>query len=120
MVDHKGTESMKIKLAVLLSIAMLAAASCAPTFNVTMGNMPAHDPGAKIEAGMTTKAEVVELFGQPDLTGVDTDGLLKWTWTHLGVKATPGKEATITSFFNLEVSFDGELVSSFSYSRKAE
>ena len=111
---------MKTRLAVMLSIALLAAAGCAPTFNVTMGNMPTQDPGAKIEAGMTTKAEVVELFGQPDFTGVDADGLLKWTWPHLGIEATPGKEATITSFFNLEVSFDGELVSSYSYSRKAE
>src|SRR5210317_240577 len=102
MLDHKGTKSMKIILVVLLSIAMLAAVSCAPSFSVTMGNMPGQDPGARIEAGMTTKAEVVELFGQPDFTGIDENGLPKWTWTHLGVKATPGKEATITSFFNLE------------------
>jgi hypothetical protein len=120
MLPGKGTVSMNIRLVVLLSITLAASVACAPTFNVTLGNMPTQDPGGKIEAGMTTKAEVVELFGQPDFTGVDADGLLKWTWTHLGVKATPGKEATITSFFNLEVSFDGELVSSYSYSRKAE
>ena len=111
---------MKTRLLVMLSMAILTLTSCAPTFNVTMGNMPTHDPDAKIEAGMTTKAEVVDLFGQPDFTGIDADGLLKWTWTHLGVEATPGKEATIVSFFNLEVSFDGELVDSFSYSKKAD
>ena len=73
-----------------------------------------------IKVGMTTKAELVELFGQPDFTGVDADGLLQWTWTHLGVEVKAGKDASITSFFNLEVSFEGDLVSSYSYSRKAE
>jgi hypothetical protein len=82
--------------------------------------MPAEDPGSKIQAGVTSKTELINIYGQPDFTGVDKDGLIQWTWTHLGVKATPGKEAAITSFFNLEVSFDGEKVSSFSYSKKAE
>jgi len=111
---------MKTRLLILLAAILLILAACAPTFNVTMGNMPTQDPGAKIEAGMTTKAEVVQLFGQPDFTGIDADGLLKWTWTHLGVEVKEGKDASITSFFNLEVSFDGELVGSYSYSRKAE
>jgi len=109
---------MKTRLLILLAIALFVSAACAPTFNVTMGNMPAHDPGAKIEAGMTTRAEVVELFGQPDFTGVDADGRPEWTWTHLGVEVKAGKDATITSFFNLEISFDGDLVSSYSYSKK--
>lgn len=111
---------MKIRVLMLVSVMILVSGACAPTFNVTLGNMPTHDPGAKIEAGMTTKDDVVQLYGQPDFTGVDEKGLLKWTWTHMGVEATPGKEATITSFFNLEVSFDGEKVSSYSYSKKAE
>jgi hypothetical protein len=111
---------MKTRLLILLSSVLFALAACAPTFTVIMGKMPTHDPGAKVEAGMTTKTEVVELFGQPDFTGVDADGLLKWTWTHLGVEVKAGKDASITSFFNLEVSFDGDLVSSYSYSRKAE
>ncbi len=111
---------MKKRMLILLPMILIGAAACAPTFNVTMGNMPTHDPGAKVEAGMTTKAELVELFGQPDFTGVDADGLLQWTWTHLGVEVKAGKDASITSFFNLEVSFEGDLVSSYSYSRKAK
>ena len=108
-----------ITITILLTVAV-AAGACAPTFDVTVGQMPAYDPGSKIKTGVTTKTEMINLYGQPDFTGVDKDGLLKWTWTHLGVKATPGKEATVTSFFNLEVSFDGDLVSSYSYSKKAE
>ena len=108
-----------ITVTILLTVAV-AAAGCAPTFDVTVGQMPVYDPGSKIEAGVTTKTEMINLYGQPDFTGVDKDGLTEWTWTHLGVKATPGKEATVTSFFNLEVSFDGEKVSSFSYSKKAK
>ena len=104
----------------LLSAALFLFTSCAPTFNVTMGTMPVHDPGAKIEAGMTTRSEIVELFGQPDFKGVDADGLPQWTWTRLGVEVRGAKEAKVTSFFNLEVSFDGELVSSYSYSKKAD
>lgn len=111
---------MKTRMLILLATILFALAACAPTFNVTMGNMPTQDPGARIEADMTTKSEVIELFGQPDFTGIDTDGLVKWTWTHLGVEVKAGKDASITSFFNLEVSFDEELVSSYSYSRKAE
>jgi len=111
---------MKKQLLILLTMILFALVACAPTFNVTMGNMPTHDPGAKVEAGMTTKAEVVQLFGQPDFTGVDADGRPEWTWTHLGVEVKAGKDASITSFFNLEVSFDGDLVSSYSYSKKAD
>ena len=120
MMARNGTVSTNLRLVVLLSITLAASVACAPTFNVTMGNMPTQDPGARIEADMTTKAEIVELFGQPDFTGIDSDGLQEWTWTHLGVEVKGGKDASITSFFNLEVSFDGELVSSYSYSRKAE
>jgi hypothetical protein len=104
----------------LLLIVLLAASACAPTFNVTMGQMPTQDPGAMIESEMTTKAEILEMFGQPDLKGVDADGLEEWTWAHMGVEIKAGKEANLTSFFNLEVSFDGELVDSYSYSKKAE
>lgn len=111
---------MRAILITIMLITVILAAACAPTFDVTVGSMPAHDPGSKIDPGVTTKTEVINLFGKPDFTGVDKDGLLQWTWTHLGIKATPGKETTITSFFNLEVSFDGEKVSSFSYSKKAE
>lgn len=110
---------MKTRIFLSLTAIVFSLAACAPTFNVTLGNMPTHDPGARIEAGMTTKSEVVELFGQPDFTGVDADGLTKWTWTSLGVQVKGGKDASITSFFNLEVSFEGELVKSYSYSRKA-
>ena len=111
---------MKTRMLILLGSMIFSLAACAPTFNVTMGNMPTQDPGVKIEAGRTTKAEVVQLFGQPDFTGVNEDGLPRWTWTHLGVEVVKAKAASITSFFNLEVSFDGDLVSTYSYSRKAE
>lgn len=109
-----------MRFASVLLLIVLTAVACAPTFNVTMGQMPARDPGAMIEAGMTTKGEVLEMFGQPDFTGIDVDGLEKWTWTHMGVQIKAGKEANITSFFNMDVSFAADLVSSFSYSRKAE
>jgi hypothetical protein len=85
-----------------------------------MGQMPSQDPGAMIEGGMTTKTEIVEMFGQPDFTGVDADGLEEWTWAHMGVEIKAGKEANLTSFFNLEVSFAGDLVDSYSHSKKAE
>ena len=108
-----------VLITILLTVFVMIGA-CAPTFNVTLGSMPTHDPGAKIEEGITTKAEIIQMYGKPDFTGINEDGLPKWTWTHMGVEATPGKEANITSFFNLEVSFDGEQVSSYSYSKKAE
>ncbi len=109
-----------MRIASFLLLIALAAVACAPTFNVTMGQMPSQDPGAMIEAGMTTRSEVLEMFGQPDFTGIDADGLEKWTWAHMGVQVKAGKDADITSFFNMDVSFAGDLVDSFSYSKKAE
>ncbi len=105
-------------LCILLALVLFAA--CAPTLNLTLGQMPAVDPGSQIEAGMTTQKEVLGLFGPPDFTGVDADGLVRWTWTRISLEVKKAKDATITAFFNLEVSFDGEIVKSFSYSKKAE
>jgi outer membrane protein assembly factor BamE (lipoprotein component of BamABCDE complex) len=110
---------MKTRFLIALTAMVFTIGACAPTFNVTLGQMPSQDPGSKIEAGKTTKDEIVKLYGKPDFTGIDEDGFVKWTWTHLGVEVREGKEATITSFFNLEVSFDEDLVESYSYSRKA-
>lgn len=111
---------MKIRMLILGAVIMLVLAACLPTFNVELGQMPMQDPGAKITNGVTTKSDVVQLFGKPDFEGVDEKGLVKWTWTHLGVEVKGGKEANITSFFNLEVSFEGDKVSSYSYSKKAD
>lgn len=109
-----------MRVASILLLVLLTAGACAPTFNVTMGQMPPQDPGAMIESGMTTKAEIIEMFGQPDFTGIDVDGLPKWSWGHMMVEIKAGKEANLQSFFSLEVSFAGDLVDSYSYSKKAE
>jgi len=111
---------MKIRIFILMAAVVLALTACVPTLKVELGKMPTQDPGAKITAGVTTKSEVVKLFGKPDLEGVDENGLVKWTWTHMGVEVKGGKEANITSFFNLEVSFKEDKVSSYSYSKKAD
>ena len=111
---------MKIRMLIIAALLMVVTGACAPTFNVTLGSMPAHDPAGRIQSGVTSKTEILDLFGKPDFTGVDADGFEEWTWTHMDVEATPGKEAAITSFFNLEVSFDGEKVKSYSYSKKAD
>lgn len=109
-----------MRAASILLLVLLTAGACAPTFNVTMGQMPPQDPGAMIEAGMTTRTEIVEMFGQPDFTGIDADGLPKWSWGHMTVEIKGGKDADLKAFFSLEVSFAGDLVDSFSYSKKAE
>jgi hypothetical protein len=85
-----------------------------------MGQMPDKDPKAMIEAGMTTRTEILEMFGQPEFKGIDADGLEKWTWGHMTVEVKGGKEANLLSFFSLDVSFAGDLVDSYSYSKKAE
>ena len=107
-----------IPFAVLL-LAMLAA-GCAPTLNLSLGEIPTTDPGAVIERGMTTRQEVLERFGTPDLKGVDEDGLPTWTYTRMSLEVRQAKDATITGFFNLAISFEGDLVKSYRYDRKAE
>lgn len=111
---------MKIRILILAASIMMVFSACAPTFNVALGRMPVQDPGAVIHDGVTTQSEVVKLFGAPDFKGVDSDGLVKWTWTQMSVEVKGGKDASITSFFNLEVSFKGDKVKSYSYSKKTE
>ncbi|GBE14553.1 hypothetical protein BMS3Abin14_00597 [bacterium BMS3Abin14] len=105
-------------VAVLLSA--LLAVGCAPTFNLALGEIPATDPGAVIKGGVTTRQEVLEQFGTPDLKGVDKNGLPTWTYTRMSLEVKNARNATITGFFNLAISFEGDLVKSYSYDRKAE
>ncbi len=100
--------------------ALLFFTGCAPTLTLSLGEMPAADPQAKIQAGMTTRQEIVGLFGQPDLAGVSEDGLPTWTYTRAVVEVAKAKDAVLTGYFNLKVTFKGDLVDSYSLDRKAQ
>ncbi|UCF31558.1 MAG: hypothetical protein JSV26_03865 [bacterium] len=103
----------------IMSVVLLMAASCAPTLHLSLGEIPAADPGKHIRAGVTSRQEVLDTFGQPDLEGFDKEGLPTWTYTRMSVQIVKAKEATMTEFFNLEISFRDDVVQSFSYDLKA-
>lgn len=94
-------------------------AGCAPTLTLSLGDMPTADPRAVIEAGMSTRQEVRDLFGPPDLEGFSEDGLPTWTYTRAVLEVRKARDASIASFFNLKVTFKGDLVDSYTYDRKA-
>jgi len=105
---------------VFLVAAALVMVACMPKLYVSVGEIPAKDPGAVIEPDMTTRQDVIDNFGQPDLEGVDDDGLPTWTYTRISMEVIKGKDAKLLALFNLKISFDGDLVKSYSYDKKAK
>jgi hypothetical protein len=107
-------------LMVLLVSILFLTVACAPSFNLTLGEIPAADPKTNIKPGETTRGEVQGLFGPPDMEGVNDDGRPTWTYTRMSVEVEKASDARMTEFFNLTVSFDGDVVNSYSYDRKAK
>ena len=109
--------SRLIVIAALVSI--LAAAGCG-TMHLSLGEVPATNPSSFIEPGKTTRQDIQAKYGPPDLEGRDKEGLPTWTYTRMALKVRQMKETEMTGFFNLTVSFEGEVVDSYSYDLKAE
>ena len=70
-------------LTVLLSILLACPASFADSNPLTHGNVQMH-----LHKGVTTQAEVVEVFGAPNITTLDADGNELWVYQR---HATEGK-----------------------------
>lgn len=105
----------------ILAVSFLfIATACAPSFNLTLGEIPAADPMTNIKPGETTRGEVQGLFGPPDMEGVNDAGQPTWTYTRMKVKVEKASDARMTEFFNLTVAFDGDVVGSYSFDRKAK
>lgn len=105
---------------VLAVVILFFTVACAPSFNLTLGEIPAADPATNIKPGETTRGEVQGLFGPPDMEGVNDDGRPTWTYTRMSIEVEKASDARMTEFFNLTVSFDGDVVNSYSYDRKAK
>jgi len=106
-------------LGILAVLVLFIVTACAPSFNLTMGEIPATDPMTNINPGQTTRGQVQGLYGPPDLEGVNDAGEPTWTYTRMSVFVEKASEAQMTEFFNLVVAFNGDRVSSFSFDRKA-
>lgn len=119
MTGARVTAGSPWSLGAAFVLAILLAVSCAPTLYLSLGEMPATDPGSYIKAGHTSRQDILDAFGQPDLEGVDKNGLPTWTYTRMSVEIVKARDATMTGFFNLEISFKDDKVHSFSYDVKA-
>jgi len=107
-------------LAILTVLVLFLAVACAPSFNLTLGEIPTADPMTNIKPGETTRGQVQGLYGPPDLEGVNDAGEPTWTYTRMSVFVEKASDASMTEFFNLVVAFDGDTVNSFSFDRKAK
>ncbi len=92
---------------------------CAP-IHFTSGRPFTAEQIRSIEQGKTTKAEVLKLLGDPQLAGKDDEGLDIWTYMYIDAAAPiKGGEAE-AKFRRLTVTFEGEMVKSFSYELSKE
>ena len=109
------------RFVLVLAFAVAAAflVGCAPSVTLNLGSYPAADPMKAIAPGITSRQDIVDVFGPPDFEGVDRDGLLKWTYTRIGIHVEKAKDAEITKFFNLVVFFRDDVVDSYTFDRKS-
>ena len=103
---------MRLRAATLTSVVVLAVllGSCA-AFQWGR-DFPSPKPGAEIKNGMTTKAELQRMYGEPYQVGFQ-DGDQKWIWVY-GKKGT-GKDSDLSK--QLDVTFNAQgVVKSHSFS----
>lgn len=93
--------------------------SCAP-IHIESGNQISLKQIEAIEKGKTTREEVKDLMGEPQLTGKDDNGLDTWTYLHieadLPIRGGKAKER----FQRLTVTFEEETVKSTNYELSRE
>ncbi len=106
-------------LLLALAVTLVFPAGCAPTVALNMGSFPEADPVKVIVPGTTSRQEILDVFGPPDLDGVDREGLLKWTYTRVGIHVEKARDAKITRFFSLVISFRDDVVDSYTFDKKA-
>ena len=76
------------------------------------------EAGPRVKPGVTKEADLKAWLGEPDLTGVDEDGRPTSTWSRMAVDLSPSK-SRVTAFFRLTVSWEGGVVKTMSFDRKA-
>ncbi|MDR3667464.1 MAG: outer membrane protein assembly factor BamE [Ignavibacteriaceae bacterium] len=101
-------------------ILLFTLASCA-TMNTSVGKDFKDDQINKIQKDISTKADILELFGEPYSKRINSDNET-WTYYYQRIKSTAQSCLIITTakaeseVKSLEVSFSKEKVSDYSYS----
>lgn len=75
-------QSTLVASAVLLGVMAITSGCAGKTGNEVLGKMEKEKINQQIVKGQTTKAQVKEIFGDPDKTDFDPSGLEKWTYSH--------------------------------------
>ena len=68
-----------------------------------------------VKKGETTRDDVRQLFGKPDLIGVNDSGLDTWSYLHLKAEIPLKGGRSSEDFQRVTITFDKELVKSISY-----
>lgn len=97
--------------AVLFSLFLF---SCAPV-HFQSGTEIHPDKIRAIDRGKTTKAEIEKLFGEPQMTGRDDDGLETWSYFYMDAEAPLRGGELRGKFQRITVTFDNGKVKSVSY-----
>jgi hypothetical protein len=113
----KYLRALTVSLTVFMIFSVVS--GCMPSVTLSLGQFPAADPSSVIRTGVTTRQGIQDAFGPPDFEGIDRDGLPKWTYTRIGIRVEKAKDARITRFFNLSVSFRDNVVDSYTFDRKS-
>ncbi|HZS34103.1 MAG TPA: hypothetical protein VFC42_12065 [Methylomirabilota bacterium] len=101
---------MRDRLAGLTGVVTLALLLASCSALSTGRDFPSPKPGAGVQNGTTTKADLLRMFGEPTQVGVK-DGDQTWTWYYF----KKGKDADLSK--QLEVTFNPQgIVKSYSFS----
>jgi SmpA / OmlA family len=104
---------MRHRLAALTTFLVFAVSLAACVKLPPVGrDFPTPKPGAEIQNGATTKADLLRMYGEPTQVGVK-DGEQTWTWYHW--REEKGKEGGLSK--QLDVTFNAQgVVKSYSFS----
>ena len=102
---------MRLRLTALTAVLALAV-SLAACVGPIGRNFPSLKPGMDIKKDVTTKAEILKMFGDPTQVGIK-DGDQTWTWYYF--QKGSGQESDLSK--QLEVTFNSQgVVKSYSFS----
>jgi outer membrane protein assembly factor BamE (lipoprotein component of BamABCDE complex) len=94
----------KLAIAIVVTAATLALAGCASTGNQSLKNETEHTVSTKITEGVTTQAEVREIFGSPMETSFTDGGREIWEYSLSDIKADAVNFIPIVNLFGSSAS----------------
>ena len=103
-----------IKKIIFLILFIFISTSCG-TMHFTSGKPFDIESVNGIVKGITTMENIVKIFGEPQMSGRDSDGLDSWTYFYIEAEVPLKGKVAKEKFRRLSFTFKDEKVKSFSY-----